>query len=104
MTGEKYSKVHLIGSKQLEVRAGIQTMGFLPMVMVQSLIMYLYVNFLFLCWFHRHGVPHKNVCVVSVGKIFVWNLWICHWILLESCVPYEAIDPAALPKAGSASG
>jgi hypothetical protein len=34
MTGEIYMKVHWRGSEQLESRAGSQTMGLLPMVMV----------------------------------------------------------------------
>jgi hypothetical protein len=34
MSGEKYNKVHWRGSEELEIRAGSQTMGLLPMVTV----------------------------------------------------------------------
>ena len=66
MTGVKYIKVHWRAGEQHESRAGSQTMGHLPMVVVYSLVMYLYVYFHFLFLFHRHCVPNKNVCVVSI--------------------------------------
>jgi hypothetical protein len=69
MTGDKYIKVHCRGSEQLESRGlgvGSQTMGLVPMVMVKSLVIQLYVYFLFLCWFDKYGIPHKKFCVVSV--------------------------------------
>ena len=58
ITGEKYIKVHWRGNIQLESRVESQTMGHYSMVMVQSLVMYLQVYFLFLCQFHKHGVHH----------------------------------------------
>ena len=59
--------------------------------------MYLYRYFLFLCWFHKHGVHHKNVCVVSIWQISVSDLSISHRILLEIWFSDEATDPVSQP-------